>query len=121
MAKDNKKKARDKAAEKAVKARLGGTHLKSFRILGSEKDPDICSESSASRRAAVIRCPVFCRSPMMKTSENIVCITRSLRLQRPFAPQKKKRNLPDTANSRFDPPHWGGFLRRKKHWLIELY
>ena len=40
MAKDNKKKARDKAAEKAVKARLGGTHLKSFRILGSEKDPE---------------------------------------------------------------------------------
>ena len=40
MAKDNKKKARDKAAEKAVKARIGSTHLKSFRILGSEKDPD---------------------------------------------------------------------------------
>lgn len=34
------KKARDKAAEKAVKARLGNTHLKSFRILGSEKDPE---------------------------------------------------------------------------------
>ena len=32
MAKDNKKKARDKAAE--------STHLKSFRILGSEKDPE---------------------------------------------------------------------------------
>ena len=40
MAKDNKKKARDKAAEKAVKTRLGSTHLKSFRILGSEKDPE---------------------------------------------------------------------------------
>ncbi len=37
--KDNKK-ARDKAAEKAVKARLGSTHLKSVRILGSEKDPE---------------------------------------------------------------------------------
>lgn len=39
MAKDNKK-ARDKAAEKAVKARLGNTHLKAVRILGSEKDPE---------------------------------------------------------------------------------
>lgn len=34
MAKD--KKVRDKAAEKAVKARLQQTHLKSVRILGSE-------------------------------------------------------------------------------------
>jgi len=34
------KKARDKAAEKAVKERLGKTHLKSVRILGSEKDPE---------------------------------------------------------------------------------
>ena len=41
MAKDKgNKKARDKAAEKAVKTRLGNTHLKSFRILGSEKDPE---------------------------------------------------------------------------------
>lgn len=40
MAKNSgNKKARDKAAEKAVKTRLGKTHLKSFRILGSEKDP----------------------------------------------------------------------------------
>ena len=41
MAKDKgNKKIRDKAAEKAVKTRLGSTHLKSFRILGSEKDPE---------------------------------------------------------------------------------
>ena len=41
MAKDKgTKKIRDKAAEKAVKARLRSTHLKSFRILGSEKDPE---------------------------------------------------------------------------------
>lgn len=39
MAKE-KKKVRDKAAEKAVKTRLGSTHLKSFRILGSDKDPE---------------------------------------------------------------------------------
>ena len=39
MAKDKgNKKIRDKAAEKAVKSRLGNTHLKSFKILGSEKD-----------------------------------------------------------------------------------
>ena len=40
MAKSKDKKIRDKAAEKAVKSRLGSTHLKSFRILGSEKDPE---------------------------------------------------------------------------------
>lgn len=33
-------KGRDKAAEKAVKTRLGKTHLKSIRVLGSEKDPE---------------------------------------------------------------------------------
>ena len=37
MAKDKEqKKVRDKAAEKAVKTRLGSIHLKSFRILGSD-------------------------------------------------------------------------------------
>ena len=42
MAKDKEsKKVRDKAAEKAVKARLGSTHLKSFRILGSVKNSEI--------------------------------------------------------------------------------
>ncbi len=40
MAKDEKKKIRDKAAEKAVKTRLGSTHLKSLRVLGSDKDPE---------------------------------------------------------------------------------
>ena len=41
MAKDKEqKKVRDKAAEKAVKTRLGSTHLKSFRILGSDKDTE---------------------------------------------------------------------------------
>lgn len=39
MAKKEKK-LRDKAAEKAVKARLAGTHLKSIRVVGSEKDPE---------------------------------------------------------------------------------
>ncbi|MGX8774801.1 MAG: hypothetical protein ACSW8G_07085 [Bacillota bacterium] len=36
----NEKTIRDKAAEKAVKTRLGSTHLKSLRVLGSEKDPE---------------------------------------------------------------------------------
>ena len=39
MAKKEKK-IRDKAAEKAVKARLANTHLKSVRVIGSEKDPE---------------------------------------------------------------------------------
>ncbi|MCQ2547153.1 MAG: hypothetical protein MJ161_06370 [Clostridia bacterium] len=39
MAKD--KKIRDKAAEKAVKERISKTHLKSFKILGSEKRNDV--------------------------------------------------------------------------------
>ena len=39
MAKNDKKR-RDKAAEKAVKERLGRTHLKSIRVVGSEKDPE---------------------------------------------------------------------------------
>ena len=39
MAKKDKK-IRDKAAEKAVKARLANTHLKSIRVIGSEKDPE---------------------------------------------------------------------------------
>ena len=39
MAKD--KKIRDKAAEKAVKAKLQQTHLKSIKILGSDVDDDI--------------------------------------------------------------------------------
>lgn len=38
MAKD--KKLRDKAAEKAVKERLSKTHLKSVKVLGSEKKDD---------------------------------------------------------------------------------
>lgn len=40
MALNKSGKERDKAAEKAVKTRLGSTHLKSFRIVGSEKDPE---------------------------------------------------------------------------------
>ena len=40
MAWNKSGKERDKAAEKAVKTRLGSTHLKSFRIVGSEKDPE---------------------------------------------------------------------------------
>ena len=40
MAWNKNGKERDKAAEKAVKTRLGSTHLKSFRIVGSEKDPE---------------------------------------------------------------------------------
>ena len=40
MAWNKNGKERDKAAEKAVKTRLGRTHLKSFRIVGSEKDPE---------------------------------------------------------------------------------
>ena len=40
MANKKEKKIRDKAAEKAVKARLQGTHLKSFRVVGSEKDSE---------------------------------------------------------------------------------
>jgi len=36
MAKKEKK-LRDKAAEKAVKARLAGTHLKSVRVVGSRR------------------------------------------------------------------------------------
>ena len=40
MANKKEKKIRNKAAEKAVKARLQGTHLKSFRVVGSEKDPE---------------------------------------------------------------------------------
>jgi len=39
MAKKEKN-IRDKAAEKAVKTRLTNTHLKSIRIVGSEKDPE---------------------------------------------------------------------------------
>ena len=39
MAKKDKK-IRDKAAEKAVKERLSRTHLKSVRVVGSEKDPE---------------------------------------------------------------------------------
>ena len=39
MAKKDKK-IRDKGAEKAVKERLGRTHLKSIRVVGSEKDPE---------------------------------------------------------------------------------
>ena len=39
MAKKDKK-LRDKTAEKAVKERLGRTHLKSIRVIGSEKDPE---------------------------------------------------------------------------------
>lgn len=39
MAKD--KKIRDKAAEKAVKERLSKTHLKSVKIIGSEKVGDV--------------------------------------------------------------------------------
>ena len=39
MAKKDKK-IRDKAAEKAVKERLARTHLKSIRVVGSEKDPE---------------------------------------------------------------------------------
>ena len=39
MAKKDKK-TRDKAAEKAVKERLAKTHLKSIRVVGSEKDPE---------------------------------------------------------------------------------
>ncbi|MDO4833994.1 MAG: hypothetical protein Q4A40_03040 [Bacillota bacterium] len=35
------KKSRDKAAEKAVKERLSKTHLRSFKILGSEKMKDV--------------------------------------------------------------------------------
>ena len=40
MAWNKSGKERDKAAEKAVKTRLGSTHLKSVRIIGSEKDPE---------------------------------------------------------------------------------
>ncbi|MBR0455307.1 MAG: hypothetical protein IJJ01_01460 [Firmicutes bacterium] len=40
MAWNKNGKERDKAAEKAVKTRLGNTHLKSVRIIGSEKDPE---------------------------------------------------------------------------------
>ena len=40
MAEKKEKKIREKAAEKAVKTRLGSTHLKSFRVIGSEKDPE---------------------------------------------------------------------------------
>lgn len=39
MAKKDKK-VRDKAAEKAVKERLARTHLKSIRVIGSEKNPE---------------------------------------------------------------------------------
>ena len=39
MAKKDKK-IRDKAAEKAVKERLSRTHLKSVRVVDSEKDPE---------------------------------------------------------------------------------
>ena len=39
MAKKDKK-IRDKAAEKAVKERLARTHLKSIRVIGSEKNPE---------------------------------------------------------------------------------
>ena len=34
------KEIRDKTAEKAVKTRLGKTHLKSVKVLGSDKDPE---------------------------------------------------------------------------------
>ena len=40
MADKKEKKIREKAAEKAVKTRLGSTHQKSFRVIGSEKDPE---------------------------------------------------------------------------------
>lgn len=40
MADKKEKKIREKAAEKAVKTRLGSTHLKSVRVIGSEKDPE---------------------------------------------------------------------------------
>ena len=40
MADKKEKKIREKAAEKAVKARLLSTHLKSFRVIGSDKNPE---------------------------------------------------------------------------------
>ena len=44
---------RDKAAEKAVKTRLGNTHLKSVRIIGSEKDPEFTGPGSNAQTEAL--------------------------------------------------------------------